>query len=366
MRSIEGILPSNLKDLIGGKAIDKADPFEVKTYQKLMTQVARLAYLNKDYLLFFRGQNRDYKNKAGASTFYPSIYRGDYLPQREVHYRFELLNQASKLLIDKFNQDRIDGYPEIRRKKYVQWSILQHYEVCATPLLDITHSLRVACSFAQLNNDSNYGYVYVFGMPYITNRISINSEHDLVNIRLLSICPPDALRPYFQDGYLVGTEDVTTDYDSKTELDFKNRLIAKFIIPIDGKFWGRGFSAIPKRVLYPRGDKIGKLCRSLHVTLRNDIQPGEMGQFLKTWTELEEYILDQARKLQARTFSLREAISILAKKERYPKEIIYELDSLRRFRNQLVHKPKTIEPGEIQNYINKLTTVFGRIRQKNF
>ncbi len=366
MRAIEGILPSNLKDLIGDKPIDKAEPFEVKKYRELMTQVARLAFLNKDYLLFFRGQNRDYKNKAGASTFYPSIYRGDYLPQREIHYRFELLNQASTLLVDKFNQEKIDGYSEVRRKRYIQWSILQHYEVCTTPLLDLTHSLRVACSFAQLNNDSNYGYVYVFGMPYITNRISINSEHDLVNIRLLSICPPDALRPYFQDGYLVGTEDVTTEYDSKIELDFKNRLIAKFRIPVDRIFWGQGFSAIPKSVLYPRGDKIGNLCKSLHITLRNEIRPGEIGQFLKTWTELEEYILDQARELQARTFSIREAISVLAKKEKYPKEIIYELDSLRRFRNQLVHKLKTIEPGEIQKYINKLTTIFERIRQKNF
>ena len=62
-----------------------------------------------------------------------------------------------------------------------------------------------------------------FGLPYITNRISVNSEQDLVNVRLLSICPPDALRPYFQEGYLAGTDEVTTDYDSKDELDFTKR-----------------------------------------------------------------------------------------------------------------------------------------------
>ena len=114
----------------------------------------------------------------------------------------------------------------MRRRKYVQWSILQHYEVCATPLLDLTHSLLVACSFAFLSGASE-PLVLVFGLPFFTNRISINSEHDLVNVRLLSICPPEALRPYFQEGYLAGTDGVLAEFDSKTELDFANRLVAK-------------------------------------------------------------------------------------------------------------------------------------------
>lgn len=70
------------------------------------------------------------------------------------------------------------------------------------------------------DNNEEFGYVYVFGFPYITNRISRNSEHDLINVRLLSICPPTALRPYFQEGYLAGTDEVTTNFDSKSELDF--------------------------------------------------------------------------------------------------------------------------------------------------
>ena len=109
----------------------------------------------------------------------------------------------------------------VKRKKNIQWSILQHYRVCFTPFFDFTQSIRSACSFAQINEDNNEGYIFVFGLPYVTNRISINSEHDIVNVRLLSIFPPDELRPYFQDGYLAGTEDLTTEYESKTELDFK-------------------------------------------------------------------------------------------------------------------------------------------------
>ena len=175
------------------------------------------------------------------------------------------------MLTEIFENEKINGYKEVKRKKYIRWSILQHYEVCSTPFLDFSQSVRVACSFAQINNDSEYGFVYIFGLPYITNRISINSEHDIVNVRLLSICPPDALRPYFQDGYLAATEDITTEYDSKTELDFKNRLIAKFLIPNSYNFWGKDFSKIPCSVLYPKGDKVGKLCEEIKEQLKDEM-----------------------------------------------------------------------------------------------
>lgn len=211
------------------------------TYKKLVRQIANLAYANKDHLLFFRGQHNDFLNRGGSSTFYPTIYRGDYLPKREVKHRFELLKVAGKKLGRIFEEEELNGYREVKRKKYIQWSILQHYGVCRTPLLDFTHSLRVACSFATMDNPSNAGYVIVFGLPYITNRITINSEHDLVNIRLLSICPPSALRPYFQEGYLAGTTDITTNYESKSELDFNRRLIAKFTVPDSAEFWGEEF-----------------------------------------------------------------------------------------------------------------------------
>ena len=75
------------------------------------------------------------------------------------------------------------------------------------------------------------------------------------------------LRPYYQDGYLAGTEDISTDYgDDKLQLDFKRRLIAKFEIQIDTDsvdFWGEGFSRIPKSALYPKNDRIEELCKGL-------------------------------------------------------------------------------------------------------
>lgn len=264
MRKIKGKLPQELRnDSNPGAAIYMVPAYAVKTYRVLMELAAKLAYLNKDHLLFFRGQDNDYKNQKGSSSFYPSIYRGA-LKGEELPNRFEVLGQASKKLVEAFERNLIDGYSEIKKREYVQWSILQHYGICETPLLDFTHSVRVACSFAQLSNENNRGYVYVFGFPYLTNRISHNSEHDLVNVRLLSICPPDALRPYYQDGYLAATEGITTEYDNKKEkLDFKRRLIAKFEIPTSPDFWGEGFSSIPESVLYPKNDRIEELCKGL-------------------------------------------------------------------------------------------------------
>ena len=91
--------------------------------------------------------------------------------------------------------------------------------------------------------------MFVFGLPYITNRISIDSEQDAVVVRLPSICPPEALRPYYQDGDLAGTDKITMEYASKDELDFNRRLIAKFQIRRGASFWPRGFS--PVRLLLP-------------------------------------------------------------------------------------------------------------------
>ena len=282
-----------------------------------MELVAKLSYVNRDDLTFFRGQNRDYQSRAGGSTIYPAIYRGDNVPARELRLRFDQLDQAARLLIERFKNAAVDGHTELRRKRYIQWSILQHYEVVDTPLLDLTHSLRVACSFAQLRAKDPECYVYVFGLPYVTNRITINSEHDIVNIRLLSICPPAALRPYFQEGYMAGTADVTLEFESKTELDFRNRLIAKFAIPTAKRFWGSGFNQIPETALFPKGDKILDLCTQLKADLIEELGPGDFGTFLRAWVTLEEWLLDRARRISKRNLSIREAINELARRKQF-------------------------------------------------
>lgn len=267
MRRITPILTTELFDYYGNpreKRVGESNALKVHTFRELVENVAKLSFLNKDYMLFYRGQVQDFRNKAGISTFYPTIYRGDYLPQKELTNRFSILKEKGQRLSVLFEEDKIEGYKEVKKRENIQWSILQHYEVCPTPFLDFTHSLRVASSFALLNNSSDRGYVFIFALPYPTNRISVNSEHDLVNIRLLSICPPTALRPYFQEGYLISTDGVTDNYDKKSELDFTNRLVAKFEIPNDISFWGKDFNAIPNNLLYPDNDPVFELCKKLN------------------------------------------------------------------------------------------------------
>ena len=356
MRKIEPRLTKTLAKKFDKKNIAGGNAVLIKTYRKLVEKTARLAYLNKDYLLFFRGQETDYKNRVGNSTFYPSIYREDYLPQRELNYRFDILNEACKKIKRLFRESGIQGYKEMQRKKYIQWSILQHYEVCKTPLLDITHSLRVACSFAQLDNSGKYAYVFIFALPYLTNRISINSEHDLVNIRLLSIAPPSALRPYYQEGYLAGTEDITNEYDSKSELDFNNRLVVKFKIPNTKSFWETDFKSIPKNFLYPDSDKVFHICNEIKEDLGNELQVGILGEFLKGWFEIEEKIFNSAKKLLVRTYSLREALEILLKNKIIDYSVYSRIDRLRKIRNLIVHRQKELEKGQLHKYIEEINS----------
>jgi hypothetical protein len=362
MRDIVPKLTSELQAHCGDDPVWRARPFEMSTFRGLVEAVAKLSYINRDEFIFFRGQNKDYQSRAGGSTLYPAIYRGDVVPARELRHKFELLDQAARLLVERFKDAGVEGHSDLRHRRYIQWSILQHYEVADTPLLDLTQSLRVACSFAQLKSTDPTCYVYVLGLPYITNRISFNSEHDIINVRLLSICPPAALRPYFQEGYVAGTADVTTEFDSKTELDFRNRLIAKFAIPRANSFWGHGFNQIPETALFPRGDKILDLCDRLKSELKDELIPGDLGTFIREWAELEEFLVSTARDLTERNVSARESIQILAKHHIISQSLANEIQSIRTMRNNMVHRPGTVQTRTISHWIGRLGEVLKEIR----
>jgi hypothetical protein len=73
-------------------------PYEIANYRELVEHVARLAYANRNHLLFFRGQDKDYQSKAEGSTLYPAIYRGDNIPHAEFEIRFRELDEAARTL----------------------------------------------------------------------------------------------------------------------------------------------------------------------------------------------------------------------------------------------------------------------------
>lgn len=355
MQSINPQLTKPLANHIHGQDVWRMPAFNIESYRALVEHVAALSYANRNQLVFFRGQDKDYQSKAGGSTLYPAIYRGDNLPHAELEVRFQQLESASRALSKLFIKHKMEGVRDVSRKKYVQWSILQHYEVVSTPLLDITHSLRVACSFAQLAGTDSTCYVYVLGFPYPTNRISINSEEDIVNIRLLSICPPDALRPYFQEGYLAGTPDLTTEFDAKTELDFRNRLIAKFAIPRARSFWNTGFEGTPKTSLYPPSDRMHQLCKELVAQISQErAATGDIGQLLVEWAKLEEHLLPRARHITERNVSVREAIKALAARKMINDTVAMGLEQVRQIRNAAAHTPSQLDAHKLKSALNQI------------
>ena len=110
MRRIEPSLTDELARHFQPDTVASASPYRVETYRRLVKMVVAVAYANRDHLLFFRRQGQDFKSKSGASTFYPSIYRGDYLPHRELQHRFDVLDQAARNLTDLFRQNQVTGH----------------------------------------------------------------------------------------------------------------------------------------------------------------------------------------------------------------------------------------------------------------
>lgn len=301
MRKITPELTDEISKYTSPETVAKDEAIEVTNYRELRKHIAQLSYANKDCILFYRGQKDDYRNQnSGKSTFYPSMYRGNRLDKDELKYRWEKLHKASEIFIKKLRSKYPNKTYIVKRKRIVQWSILQHYEVTETLLIDVTQSLKVACSFAVLDNSNEYAYIYAFALPYYTNRISVNSEHYLTNVRLLSVAPPQALRPYYQEGFLIGEDEFSETYTNKDELDLNNRLVAKFKFKNNEDFWGESERALTKEDLYPKDDEIEALCRDVSEELYNSLASHRSVKisgdyyltFMSRWIEIEKLLFE--------------------------------------------------------------------------
>jgi len=351
--------------------IGAADAYPAKSFRDLIEHIARLAILNKDTIFYYRGQAVDYRNQVGRSTLYPTIYRGANVSQVDISSRFTLLRSAANALFSLIQNSKLEGKEDIR-KRLVQWSLLQHYEICGTPLLDLTSSIRVACSFALLRPDVVEPTVYVCGMPYTSGRISVNSEHDTINVRLLGICPPAALRPLLQEGHVAGTYEVEDDYDKKNKdsLDFANRLVAKFRIPSSLDF-RRDVASFDSDALYPADDPLleisGRVSQQISdgywdeadpLGVRKRLDPAaELGYFLETWIKLEQILLDTASFFGKDVRSVGTAARVLRDKG-LPEDVFRQLLRAAKIRNTAVHKPQVANEGmllQARDEIERLT-----------
>ena len=144
--------------------------------------------------------------------------------------------------------------PELR---VAPWSVLQHYELWPTPLLDLTMSLRVAASVALgLPDAHDEGFVYVFALEEPTSDVMLlGAETRSAAIRLSAVCPPDTLRPHLQQGILIGNPNFSeTDLQVWATSPVRDRLVAKFRLVDRGSFWGRDFPKHTATSLLPGGD----------------------------------------------------------------------------------------------------------------
>ncbi len=237
----------------------------VHSYLDLAKKIAELHFCNPQYVFLFRGQNKDYKNNKKNTSLKPSILRskngGSELPDDALlEKRFLRLANAEKLLVDNYGQNtNFEGGLKLQRQRVLRWAILQHYEICDTPLLDITQSLHVAGSFAS-EKPADQAYIFVLGVPQLNGSLTASAEAGLQIVRLSGICPPVALRPHIQEGYLLGEYPDMPDFVQKSlypayEVDFGRRLIAKFRFN-PNTFWAKSefFPNIHRSALYPDAD----------------------------------------------------------------------------------------------------------------
>lgn len=247
--------------------IINSTPMHIESYDDLVQAVAQILFHNRNLVVYYRGQSKDYL-QDGKTAIISTIYRKKPDEKRlMLKERFELLTEKVGGLQKIFKESPIKyaGVSLLNKYPEIAWSLLQHYEICDTPLLDLTHSLHVACSFAFDRNYRDSCVVYVLGMPWQTDAIGYNTFEELVNIRLLNVCPPKAQRPYFQEGYLCGPfPNYQLNNPSRiNQFDFSRRLLAKFEIPKGRSFWGVGFDKIPHDKLYQPDDQIKDLCNQL-------------------------------------------------------------------------------------------------------
>lgn len=253
----------------------------VHSYPELAKKVSELQFLNREHVLLFRGQRHDHLTTKGNSMLKAGIFRNfDGKPPTEklLRQRFETLHLAESGLIQRYGARKLLGLERIRRHRSLRWAILQHYEVCPTPVLDVTHSLRIATSFASYGNEeSDDAFLFVLGVPNISGAVTSSSEAGIQIIRLASACPPEAVRPHLQEGYLLGEYPEISDYDQNTrysfyEMDFGRRLVAKFRFNPQ-ELWGNpNFPRSTEKALY--ATQQADLLRDITESIRSDLKPG--------------------------------------------------------------------------------------------
>jgi len=252
---------------IGVTRILANDPMPVKNYGELMDLVSKLAFFNRGYVMFFRGQSEEYTLGGRFPTIYPTYFRKLIQNTTSIEKLTDMLYVEQEILQLKnhHRKPRFHGASSIMESLHVRWALLQHYEICDTPLIDITQSLHVAASFALMNKPKTKdatGIIYVLALPWPSKNYHNNKEEELYLVRLAGITPPQAKRPYRQEAYAAMSQDVDSKQTSQLErYDFARRVVGKFEINNSPEFWGDVIKPLPKAFLAPKEDVFYKFMK---------------------------------------------------------------------------------------------------------
>ncbi len=96
-----------------------------------------------------------------------------------------------------------------------------------------------------------------FGVPNLSGAVTASSEAGLQIVRLSSACPPEAVRPHLQEGYLLGEYPEIADFEQNAhyeywEMDFGRRLVAKFRYNPTTFWHSKNFPPASEEALYPK------------------------------------------------------------------------------------------------------------------
>jgi hypothetical protein len=241
--------------------VRESQGYRVTSFRMLVSLVAELGYLNRSYNLLFRGQGGDFRDRNGRTVIYPTLHRPKrghaQLRKATLEAREKALEAAVETL--RRSRERLEvASPGLYKHREYQLALLQHYGIRKTPLVDATHSLRVATSFAMPDRSSGEGYLFVLGLPHAQGSISHFIDQDMVLVKLQNVCPPEALRPHYQEGYLLGRLSRTATKDAGDNAAY--RVIAKYhLVNEAGAFWDADFQPLPTSALLPKDDPFEKI-----------------------------------------------------------------------------------------------------------
>ena len=93
----------------------------VSSYMDLAERIAELQFMNRDFVLLFRGQSADWANKAGNSSLKPTIMRASQpkkvLTEAQLKSRFDALTWAEETLLNSYCSRGIPGSTRLRRQQ---------------------------------------------------------------------------------------------------------------------------------------------------------------------------------------------------------------------------------------------------------